>query len=246
MNKTDLIVSVFYVLMLETGFVPKDIKCDIICIDFHQQRLQLLTRLPNNWKNSDTQTYSIDFILQPFPNRVCKMFCVCVNRNINVNIIIDSKCICIYEVKVLRYVVSEEAELIPLKFRNLKELSIDFKNNISNKAKSDILGDEDITDAIFQDLPSEILYNIFKYLRVKDFMRLSCTCLRLKECAQYFEDKIWKHYLDRDFPNTVDSNGESVPKWKDKYKLAFGAERERLERTSYRQRNLFRSISHFH
>lgn len=161
------------------------------------------------------------------------------------NIIIDSKCICIFEVRVLRYVVSEEAEEISLKFRNLKELSIDFKNNISNRAKSAILGDEDITDAIFQDLPSEILYNIFKYLRVKDFIRLACTCLRLKECAQYFEDKIWKHYLDRDFPNAVDSNGESVSKWKEKYKLVFLAERDRQERLMSRQRNLFRSNFHF-
>lgn len=242
-SKFDLIVPIFYVLMLETGFVPKDIQSDIVSIDFHNQRVRSLTRLPPNWKNSETQSYSIEFILQPFPKRICKMFAMCVNKNINVNIIIDSKCICIYEFKVLRYVVSEEAEIIPLKFRHLKELSTDFKNRISNRAKSTILRDEEITDAILQDMPSEILFNIFTFLRVKDFLRLSCTCLRMKECAQYFEEKIWKLYFGRDYLIILNGNGESGCNWKEKYKKAFTTIRDIEER---KQLRAYRRDFHFY
>lgn len=226
--------------MLETGFVPKNIDSNIVCIDFHKQRLLSFNKLPTGWKMADTQSYGIDFVLQPFPEKVCKMLCVCLHRNINVNIIIDSGLCCVFEVRVPRYVVSEEAEYIPLKFRNLRELSMDFKNNISNIAKSAILRSEEITDAIFQDMPSEILYNIFTFLRVKDFLRLSCTCQRLRECASYFEDKIWKHFIERDFPRAVDANGELVSKWKEKYTLALNAEKKRAKEVKLREQLLLR------
>lgn len=151
-NKFDLLVSALFVLMIETGFIPIN-NLDMFPfenIDFHIDRVLELNNLPDQWKNTSSNTYKINFVLQPFPAYICKMTCITMNTNLIVNLVVKNIGTYTCQFYINKYVPCDYCTKVVLKFRNLNELSIEFKDTISLPAKYAILREEEIPSASLQ------------------------------------------------------------------------------------------------
>lgn len=171
LNTSDTFIVFLYILMLETGFVPKEFAGDAAtdCGEFCYPRILKLTeRLPTKWKLD--RSYYINFVLPCLPNDICKFFCIVAGEDILATCTIqDSKIGYSFLFDPSVYIVDNNTRL----FQNLRGLSIKFKDSISYPLKSFVLSMYNIPHNSLLYLPYEVVLCILRYVDKYDIRNVS-------------------------------------------------------------------------
>lgn len=231
-NRNDLIAVLLYVLMMETGYSPINVGDTSICSSDHGfsiHKLNHFCNMPAIWKNIQRNSYEMTFILGRFTQHPCRLLIIPIGDEIIVNLLISNltqerngySC----RIQPSKYVVNPTSSCIPMKFRNLKDLSLKFKNSLSHPARSVILTKEGILNASLLGVPVEVKIQIFEYLKVSDFLKLSLVCNHLYNVTE--EQELWRYFLVRDFrcedvEHLVNQPGiNDIIIWKEEYKRRY-------------------------
>lgn len=178
LNAHDTFIVFLYVLMLETGFIPKDFADDSANDSaefFYPRMLQMSKKFPGNWKLD--RSYYINFVLPCLPADICKFFCLVSGEDILATCTIpNSKIGYSFLFDPTVYIVKNNSKV----FQNLKGLSITFKNAISFPLKVFVLSMYNIPHNSLLYLPYETLLDIMKYLNKFDIANLCRTCRRFE------------------------------------------------------------------
>ncbi|KAJ9588492.1 hypothetical protein L9F63_018148, partial [Diploptera punctata] len=182
-DKNDVIAVFFYVLMIETGFIPQNLDdCDLSNCDynFNVKTLKSIYSLPKNWKIA-VNHYEELFLLGNVTQYPCKLVILSMDDLIIVNLFLpnlkEQRNAYAITFQPSMY-IENVSDYIPNSFKNLKELSIKFKDSLSHPAKSAILTEEKITNPSLLGLPEELKLKIFELLLPvpKDLARASMVC----------------------------------------------------------------------
>lgn len=200
LDRSDVIVLLLYICMLEMGFVAKDFEniCDEDSVDFNYNRILKLTQhFPENWKTNDV--YEFSFTLLPFPLYTCNLTIVKISDDMLINCSIRNieNCANCILIDPSLYVVSSSMNVRKIRFQNVRTLSTLFKSKISYPMKVAILTENDIRPPHLQTLPVDVLFNI-----VQNFNCLS-TLARFQQVCHIFKDvtdeeKLWKTLIDKE------------------------------------------------
>ncbi|KAJ8940475.1 hypothetical protein NQ318_010808 [Aromia moschata] len=139
-NKTDLLVGLVYILMLESGFVPIEQRYSCEECSFNYQRLLMFSRqLPKNWKRDSLYTFS--FVLPPFQVYECSLAFVLAADDLLVNCVVKGVESGHFNTILdpLFYFTSSTTQVSTHKLQNLNQLSRAVKNSVCYPAKQ-ILG----------------------------------------------------------------------------------------------------------
>lgn len=215
--RKDLFCVLIVVLMIENGMKLVNKNFDIIdlLISFDTEQL-------SQWK-SPVGLYETIFVMCCFRDIKVKLIISPLGGISVINAIInvpnsETYTVCL---PVSRYVVSPLATNIPMKFRDLKHLSMMFKNNIICPVKSRILSFYGYASASLIGIPDEILYKIMLLMPVKDILNTCRICTRLK-CLLY-NGTLWHSLFRRDFNSEVQN---CITEWKELYKDAYVTKQE--------------------
>lgn len=215
-RQKDFLFVLIIVLMIENGFYPMKNRTEIIenikSIDAEQLR---------NWKTAMGAMEAI-FVLNGFENIPVKLIISPLGATAVVNLVIydldsETYSVCL---PMSRFVVSPQASSIPMIFRDLKHLSVTFKNKIISAVKSRILTHCGYASASLMGLPEEVVYEIMRRLPVADVVNTSLTCRRLRFLIG--NTSLWHELYKRDFGN-VDTERSD---WKTLYKEKYTDQRE--------------------
>lgn len=231
-NKNDLIAVLLYVLMMESGYSPINVGGTSICSSDHGFSIHKLNRfcnMPAIWKNIQQNNYEMTFILGKFIQHSCKLLIIPIDDEVIVNLLIsnlkEERNRYSFMIQPSKYVLNPTSSSIPTKFRNLKDLSLKFKNSLSHPARSVILTKEGVLNASLLGVPDEVKIKIFKYLKVSDFLKLSLVCSHLYNVTE--EQGLWRYFLVRDFrcedvEDLVNQPGiNDIIIWKEEYKIRY-------------------------
>jgi hypothetical protein len=231
-NRNDLIAVLLYVLMMETGYSPINVGSTSVCSSDHGFSIHKLNRfrsMPANWKNIKQNSYGMTFILGRFTEHPCRLLIIPTDDEIIVNLLISNltqeRNGYSLAIQPSKYVINPTSTCIPTKFRNLKDLSLKFKNSLSHPARSVILTKEGILNASLLGVPDEVKIKIFRYLKVSDLLKVSLVCSHLYSVAE--EQGLWRYFLVRDFrcedvEDLVKQPGiNSIIIWKEEYKKSY-------------------------
>jgi hypothetical protein len=231
-DKNDLLAVLLYVLMMETGYLPISAGGTSVCISDHGfsiRKLNHFCNMPAIWKNIQQNNYEMTFILGRFTQYPCRLLILPTDDDIVVNLLISNltqeRNGYSFGIQPSKYVINPTSSCIPRKFRNLKELSLKFKNTLSQPARSVILTKEGIVNASLLGIPDEIKIKVFKYLEVSEFLKLSLVCSRLYNMNE--EQGLWRYFLVKDFrcedvKHLLNQPGiNNVIIWKEEYKRKY-------------------------
>jgi hypothetical protein len=231
-NKNDLLAVLMYVLMMETGYSPVHAGDTSVCNSDHGfsiHKLNHFCNMPAIWKNIQQNNYEMTFILGRFTQYPCRLLILPTDDDIIVNLLISNltqeRNGYSFGIQPSKYVINPTSSCIPAKFRNLKDLSLKFKNNLSHPARSVILTKEGILNASLLGVPDEVKIKIFKYLKVSDFLNLSQVCTHLYNVTE--EQGLWRYFLVRDIrceevKHLVNQPGiNNFIIWKEEYKKRY-------------------------
>lgn len=221
--RKDLFLALVVYIMTENGFVPVFQKTVENCSEnnIDTDKISGLTL--------DTEKCEIDFILVGFDDITVKLILCPLGMTVLVNIFISDVNSDVYSVcfSINQYVVSPEAFIVPMIFRNLKHFSNIFKNKIITPVKSSIHNFYGYSSASLLGLPEELLFNIFLRLPINDIINVSQTC---KKLALLLKNRsFWHKLLLRDFKNELVGDKDDLKKI---YKDAYIAEQESRQRSS--------------
>ncbi|KAM3963570.1 F-box only protein 7-like [Aphomia sociella] len=220
----DVFFILIIVLMVENGFIPITEECE--CVDI-MSYVELL---------SGTEA---KFVMVGFPNTPLKLIMSPLGAMVLLNIVIGELNLATYSIclPISRYIVSLQASTIPMMFRDLRNLSFTFKNNMLVPVKSRILSHHGYPSASLVGLPEEVFYKIMLYLPVKDVTNISKTCNRLQMLVG--NDSLWRDMFRRDFSEQqLDSND-----WKALYIQTFITRRDENLRRA--RRNYIDNYGHY-
>nr|XP_033327018.1 uncharacterized protein LOC117220795 [Megalopta genalis] len=171
----DYLVALLIVFLAEYGFqVSTSDVCD-------SQRLNLRSlRIPENWKSKDTKAYDMRFHFVAAPNVTCKLVAVPSGDLLIVNFypLIDrgkTYSICVQS---LKYINPFSSDLCG-RYRNLKEISLRFKDSLANPVRIDVATREGIVVPSLQSLPIELKIRIMNLLNPHDLSQLIEVLARL-------------------------------------------------------------------
>ncbi|XP_013186553.2 F-box only protein 7-like [Amyelois transitella] len=218
----EILLILIIILMIENGFLPINEESQIIepleSIDMEQMA---------KWK-THSGIYEVKFIMAGFQSGHVKLIMSPLGSTVLINVLLheinsETYSVCL---PVSRYVVSPQASTIPMIFRDLKHLSISFKNKITTPIKSSILTYHGYPSASLIGLPEELFFKIVIELTIFDIINISKTCSRLNYLI--CNERLWHDLYKRDF----NSNISAAENWRSKYKEAFTArEDEKLRQT---------------
>ncbi|XP_068629998.1 F-box only protein 7-like [Battus philenor] len=194
--QNDLFYVLIIVLMLENGFVPET--NDSAVLD-HVNSYNVRHFTPGKLQSGQ---YETQFVMAGFPDLSLKLIISPLGALMLINVIFNGMNSETYTVclPISRYVVSPRASTIPLIFRDLKHLSVTFKNKVLSAVKSKILSFYGYPSASLVGLPDEILmFNVLLYLPIADVLNVSKTCKRLKAVVGI--ECLWREMYKRDFKN---------------------------------------------
>lgn len=182
----DTFIVFLYILMLETGFVPKEFFEGIEgngCNDFCYDRIIAMTkRFPSNWKGD--RSYYISFVLPCLSDDICKFFCLVAGEDILATCTLqDIKIGFSYLFDPAIYIVETKVENRKL-FQNLRGLSVKFKSEISYRLKTFMLTTNNVPHNNLYFLPIEVIFNILEYVNEKDLKSFAKTCRRFRGIDQ--------------------------------------------------------------
>ncbi|XP_013146220.1 PREDICTED: F-box only protein 7-like [Papilio polytes] len=236
--QNDLFYVLIIVLMLENGFLPvindSEVKESVNSYDV--QHL-----IP---KKLETGLYEAKFVMFGCSDLPLKLIISPMGALMLINLVINDMNGETYSVclPISRYVVSPRASSIPMIFRDLKHLSVTFKNKVLSAVKSKILSNYGYPSASLVGLPDEIiLFNILPYLPARDVLNISETCKRLKAVAS--NDGLWREMYKRDYKD----NTTVVTSWKTLYKEKYLLQ-DKTKNSSISIRNIqdHRSVTSFY
>ncbi|XP_045445526.1 uncharacterized protein LOC123653578 [Melitaea cinxia] len=221
--RKDLFLTLVVYIMTENGFLPVFQKTVENCSENNiaMDKISGLTL--------DTEKCEIDFILVGFDDITVKLILCPLGITVLVNVFISDVNSDVYSVcfSINQYVVSPEALIVPMIFRNLKHFSNIFKNKIITPVKSSIRNFYGYSSASLLGLPEELLFNIFLRLPINDIINVSQTC---KKLALLLKNRsFWHKLLLRDFKNELVGDKDDLKKI---YKDAYIAEQESRQRSS--------------
>lgn len=179
----DSFIVFLYILMLETGFVPREFFDDIDdgngCNDFCYRRIiAMTTKFPSSWKGD--RSYYISFVLPCLPDDICKFFCLVAGEDILATCTLqDIKIGFSYLFDPAIYIVDTKAESKKL-FQNLRGLSVKFKSEISYRLKTFMLTTNSVPHNNLYFLPIEVIFHILEYVNEKDLKNFAKTCRRFR------------------------------------------------------------------
>lgn len=216
----DYLLSLLIVSMIENGFSPVDKDCEILHIN--SINAQQLIR----WK-TQTGVYEVPLIMTGFKNTPITLIMSPLGAMALVNVVIkdfeaETYSVCL---PMSKYVAAPQATTIPMIFRDLKHFSICLKNKVISAVKSRILDHYGYASASLVGLPDELLFKIMLYLPVADIIRVSKTCMRLRELFE--SDRIWHDILKRDFMPARDLPSTGLYDWRKLYKSSYSVQREK-------------------
>jgi hypothetical protein len=118
------------------------------------------------------------FVLRKFTQYPCRLLLIPLDDVLIINLIVSNlaqeRTRYTLGIQPSKYVVNPTSSFIPAKFSNLKDRSVKFKNNVSHPARSVILTKEGVLNARLLGVPDE--FNVLKYLKVSDFLKVSVVC----------------------------------------------------------------------
>ncbi|XP_014480906.1 PREDICTED: uncharacterized protein LOC106747667 [Dinoponera quadriceps] len=131
-----------------------------------------IVHIPNKWKSQDLGQYEIYFVLlktgirsklivKPMGDRVI----------LNMYPYIENKKVYSMIIKTLLY-VNPHTNNLSNRYRNLKDLSHRFKNNVATPVRTDIFYSLKLTNPSLQGLPLEIILKIKQFLNGRDLKAL--------------------------------------------------------------------------
>lgn len=199
LDRNDIIVLLFYICMLEMGFVTKEFvsQCDEDDgIDFNYRRISKLAKeFPINWKRNNF--YEFSFVLLPFPLYTCNLNIIKMADDmlINSNVRNIENCTCCMLIDPSLYVVNSSVNLHKIRFQNVRNLAITFKSKICYPMKIAILTENNVRVPHIQTLPEDILLYIASKLNsLSTLSRFQQVCQLFKNVTE--EEKIWKRLID--------------------------------------------------
>lgn len=221
--RKDLFLTLVVYIMTENGFVPVFQKT----VENYSENNTDMDKI-SGW-TLDTEKCEIDFVLAGFDDITVKLILCPLGMTVLVNVFISDVNSDVYSVclSINQYVVSPNASIVPMIFRDLKHLSNIFKNKIVTPVKSSIHNFYGYSSASLLGLPEELLFNIFLRLPINDIINVSQTC---KKLALLLENRsFWHKLLARDFKNELVGDKDD---WKKTYKDAYIAQQESRQRSS--------------
>nr|XP_023020755.1 F-box only protein 7-like isoform X1 [Leptinotarsa decemlineata] len=198
-TKTDVLVGLIYILMLETGFMPKNTEePSRNDYDFNLSVvIHLSKRLPRGWKQD--KLYRMSFTLPTYERHICTVICFNSSDELLVNCIVDGveeRELCCY-LDPLLYFSHSENNLRNLHLQNLHGFSMKVKNEICYPAQQFILRFNNIRVSCVEALPTEVIIVLMKYLKTIDFIAFGSTS---KDFRKFLDSNItWIRRIERDF-----------------------------------------------
>jgi hypothetical protein len=207
----DRIVVILYTLMVESGFVPvKPVSEDAPLdpppggLDLGISRLVSRNELPAGWKTIDPCLYRFKFQLENYSTPVCELIVAPLLDVLVVDLVVlyaqtttRSASTFLLNTKVdpcKLIVVNKSPD--ELDFAKMKQLSADFKSEISLRARTFIWNDIGITNPSLAGIPSELTFKILKLLAVEDVSRVAQSCQRLMRLVD--DNLLWQFLYKRD------------------------------------------------
>lgn len=203
-TKLELIASLVYILMLETGYTPVMTNSKLYetfsgDVSFNINRTKIFCEYPRNWNYLNRNSIEMHFFLKPCQ----ESFDVIVSMTtfgtgITLNLIVmnnitrEVEHLFPYFISTVKYILNQNAP-VERKFNNLRELSTDFKNKVAFPAKCTILNTDYKKHACLQYLPLELLSKIAVFLPLVAFARYMQTCKHLNQVNN--EQTLWKQQL---------------------------------------------------
>lgn len=189
-DRNEIMCVLLYVLMIETGFIPQNVMiCDFSNADhnFNIQTLNKLCCMPNNWKNYNLNIYELLFHLGKFTSYPCKLVIIPVDDMLIVNLLIsnfiENKDKYSITIQPSKY-VKNLSDAVANSFKNLKELSLEFKNKMTQPARAAILTQEGILNSSLLGIPDELKIRILKKLDKSDLINVCLVCQDLYRVCQ--------------------------------------------------------------
>lgn len=213
----DLTVVVLYMLTIECGFVvlgaepePGDGSCQ-----FNMKRVRKPGCLPAEWKDSEG-IYRLSFILQPFPEEICKLICIPVGDKLITNMILTGSFSESYSMIVeITDFFGKITNSCP-QLNKLKILSKMYKDKLAWRVRSSILNMKGVVNGSMLGLPVEILLKIICMLDDRSFIRLISTCSYLYNTFENI-DQIWHALYIKKYGTHETQRRSST--WKSEYQL---------------------------
>lgn len=213
----DLTVVVLYLLTVECGFImlgtepePGDDSCQ-----FNVKRVRKLTCLPPGWKDSEG-IYRLSFILQPFPDEICKLVCIPISDKLITNMILTGSFSESFSMVVETTDFFGKITKSPPQLNKLKILSKMYKDELPWRMRSCILNMKGLVNGSILGLPVEILLKIVCMLDVRSFISFMSTCSYLHSTFKNM-DQIWHAlYITKFGTNEIERRSST---WKTEYQL---------------------------
>lgn len=196
----DIMISLIYILFLETGFVPREdyVECSSYSAFNYSTVKRLSLKLPKSWK-SNNNLYNFIFILPLFPHQEVHLSCVVAAEDVLVNCVvnqIESDQFTTY-LDPLLYFSSSQCNINSFYLQNIKHLSYIIKDSVSYNAKQVILRHNGVILECFEQLPPEILFKIMINLKIRSlisFSQVNRLCFNLMKTPQLWIKLLWKDY----------------------------------------------------
>lgn len=209
-ESNDAIVVVLHVLMMELGFIPKD-------VPKHAMNFQM----PSTWQKKDIYELSYEHPLCSgvIVNLKClKVTTVFLAIYGNINQECDtSNGQYNMHIRLEDFIISKPDSKKKSIYKNLPELSYSFKNEVGYPL---LIESQEISKIRpiwgFSSLPTDIKIHILSFLDAPSLLRIACVNTELNELAEF--PNFWKNLLQQDFPFVNLSN---VKNYKEKYKSEF-------------------------
>lgn len=213
----DLTVVVLYLLTVECGFVVLGTKPepeDNIC-QFNVKRVRTPSCLPPGWKDAEG-IYRLSFILQPFPNEICKLVCIPISNKLITNMILTGSLLESYSMIIETTDFFGKITNSPPQLKKLKTLSKTYKDELPWRVRSSILNMKGVVNGSILGLPIEILSKIVYMLDDRSFIRFISTCNYLYNTFKNI-DQIWHILYIKKFGTNETRQRSST--WRTEYQL---------------------------
>lgn len=224
-SQKDFLFVLLTVLMIENGMFPLDDDSEMIS-SIDRINYKQLTK----WK-TPLGLMDASFLLNKFEKLPLKLVMSPLGAAVLVNVIItdldnETYSVCL---PVSRYVVSPQASTIPMIFRDLKHLSMLFKNKIVTPVKSRILDHCGYPSASLKGMPEEVFFKIILYLNVTDIINVAQTSRKMQMLLE--NEILWHELYKRDFENVLPPEGSD---WKTLYRDKYVMNKDERLRARHR------------
>lgn len=193
-DRNDILTGVIYLLALECGFVPVELKGQYKNSQFnYSQVLSLSSYCPVEWKYKHFSRFALAL---PGCEAECNLHIIPLQEDCIVDMTYGSQ---MYKTIIdpLTYFTSSKTDISMEKLQNLNHLSKLLKDDVINPCKQQILHNNNQRVACLEDIPHEAKLQICSYLSGSDLVRLGMTSKCFYEVQK--DVFLWKECLKKEF-----------------------------------------------